>query len=101
MVRAQRTAPEVSAGRDTYARPIGEAHALDRPLPPTRDPLLPPVADEPGHRRRLREGGPGAKDRQGAHEKRPLTGHRRTPFRVALNSASEGSDSATDPDPAP
>src|SRR5207245_2789358 len=50
MVRAQRTAPEVSAGRDTYARPIGEAHALDRPLPPTREPLLPLAADEPGPR---------------------------------------------------
>src|SRR5437899_6087227 len=41
--------PEVSAGRDTYARPIGEAHALDRPLPPTRDPLLPLVAQERGN----------------------------------------------------
>src|SRR3989475_8947604 len=98
MVRAQRTAPQVSARRQTYARPIGEAHALDRPLPPTRDPLLPLVADEPGQRRRLREGGPGAKDRQGAHEERPLTGHRRGRVRVELESVFEGIDSGVDSD---
>src|SRR3989475_10372619 len=101
MVRAQRTAPEVSAGRDTYARPIGEAHALDRPLPPTRDPLLPLVADEPGQRRRLREGGPGAEDRQGAHEERPLAGHRRDRIRIELESVFEGIDAGVDTDPCP
>src|SRR5947209_7293676 len=56
MVRAQGTAPEIRAGRDSDARPVCEADALDCPLPPTRDPLLPLVADEPRQRGRLGEG---------------------------------------------
>src|SRR2546426_11415789 len=99
MVRSQGPAAEVRAGRDGYARSIREVDALDRPLPPHRNPLLPLVADEPRQRRRLREGGPGTEDRQGAHEERPLTGHLRDRVRVELESVFEGIDSRVDPDP--
>src|SRR2546426_9014128 len=99
MVRSQGPAAEVRAGRDGYARSIREVDALDRPLPPTRGPLFPLVADEPGQRGRLGEGGPGTKDRQGADEERPLTGHRRDRVRVELESVFEGIDSGVDPDP--
>ena len=99
MVRPEGSAAKIRAGRDSYARPVGEADALDRPVPPTRDPLLPLVADEPGQRRRLREGGPGPEDRQGAHEERPLAGHLRDRVRVELESVFEGIDAGVDPDP--
>src|SRR2546426_12294829 len=99
MVRAQGTAPEIGTGRDSYACAIRKVHALDRPFPPMRDSFLPLVADEPGQRRRLREGGPGAKDRQGAHEECPLTGHLRDRVRVELESVFEGIDSGVDTDP--
>src|SRR5207244_4488267 len=84
---------------DGYARSIREVAALDRPLPPTRDPLFPLVADEPGQRRRLHEGGPGTENRQGAHEERPLPGHRRDRVRVELESVFDRIDSGVDPDP--
>src|SRR5213594_2045100 len=77
MVRPQGSAAEIRAGCDPHARAVGEVYALDRPLAPTPDSLLPLVADEPGQRRRLREGGPGTEDLQGAHEERLLTGHLR------------------------
>src|SRR2546422_5131393 len=99
VVRPQGSAAKIRAGCDPHARAVGEVYALDRPLAPTPDSLLPLVADEPGQRRRLREGGPGAKDRQGAHEERPLTGHRRDRVRVELESVFEGIDSGVDPDP--
>src|SRR2546427_1034196 len=101
MVRAQRTAPEVSAGCDPHARAVSEVYALDRALAPMRDPLLPLVADEPRQRSRLREGGPGTKDREGAHEERPLTGHLRDRVRVELESVFDRIDSGIDPDPGP
>src|SRR5947199_3001761 len=99
MVRPQGSAAKIRAGCDPHARAVGEMYALDCPLAPTRDSLLPLVADEPGQRRRLREGGPGAKDRQGAHEERPLTGHLSDRVRVELESVFEGIDSGVDPDP--
>src|SRR3989475_8214803 len=64
MVRPQGSAAKIRACCDPHARAVGEVYALDRPLAPTPDSLLPLVADEPGQRRRLREGGPGTKDRQ-------------------------------------
>src|SRR3989442_13363571 len=57
MIRSQGTAAEIRSGRDSYARPVREVNALNRPLPPTRDPFLPFVADEPGQRCRVGEGG--------------------------------------------
>src|SRR5712691_1727370 len=47
MIRSPGSAAEVRAGRDSHARSIREVYALDRPLPPTRDPLLPLLADKP------------------------------------------------------
>src|SRR2546426_5173585 len=87
VVRPQGSAAKIRAGCDPHARAVGEVYALDRPLAPTPDSLLPLVADEPGQRRRLREGGPGAKDRQGAHEERLLTGHLRD--RVGIERSEE------------
>src|SRR3989454_6309825 len=101
MVRSQGTAPEIRPGRDSYARAVGEVDALDRPLPPMRDSLPPFVADEPGQCRRLRERGPRSKDRQGAHEERPLTGHLCDRVRVEFESVLEGIDAAVDSDPGP
>src|SRR2546426_2853581 len=98
MVRPQGSAAKIRAGCDPHARAVGEVYALDRPLAPTPDSLLPLVADEPGQRRRLREGGPGAEDRQGTYEERPLTGHRRDRVRVELESVFERIDSGVDPD---
>src|SRR2546426_815212 len=54
MVRPERSTAEVRPGRDTHTGAVGELDALDRPLAPTPDSLLPLVADEPGQRRRLR-----------------------------------------------
>src|SRR5712691_116618 len=51
VVGAQRSAAKIRAGRDPHAGPMGEADALDRPLPSMRDSLLPLVADEPGQGR--------------------------------------------------
>src|SRR5207245_7206717 len=101
VVRAQASAAAVRTRRHPYPRVMREVYALDRPLPPTRDPLLPFVADEPGQGRRLGEGGPRAENRQGAHEERPLTGHLRDRVRVEFESVFEGIDSGVDPDPCP
>src|SRR5438093_4030828 len=99
MIRAQGSASEIGPGRNTHTGTVGELDALDRPLPAMYDPFLPFVADETRQRRRLREGGPGAEDRQGAHEERPLTGHLCDRVRVELESVFEGIDSGVDPDP--
>src|SRR5207245_9809782 len=48
VVRAQGSSAKVCPSRHPHAGPVSEVYALDRPLPPTRDPLLPFVADEPG-----------------------------------------------------
>src|SRR2546422_8704589 len=48
MVRPQGSAAKIRAGCDPHARAVGEVYALDRPLAPTPDSLLPLVADEPG-----------------------------------------------------
>src|SRR2546428_11318590 len=86
VVRAQGSSAKVCPSRNPHAGPVSEVYALDRPLPPTRDPLLPFVTDEPGQRRRLGEGGPGTEDRQGAHAERPLPGHLRDRVRVEPDS---------------
>src|SRR5436309_5817637 len=99
VVRPQGSAAKIRAGRDPHTRAVGEVYALDRPLAPTPDSLFPLVADEPGQRRRLREGGPGAEDRQGAHEECPLPGHLRDRVRVELESVFDRIDSGIDPDP--
>src|SRR5437867_1393777 len=99
MVRPERSTAEVRPGRDTHAGAVGELDALDRPLPAMYNPFLPLVADEPRQRRRLREGGPGTENRQGAHEERPLTGHLRDRVRVELESVFEGIDCGVNPDP--
>src|SRR5437867_9923995 len=51
VVRPEGSTAKIRAGRDPHARAVGEAYALDRPLAPTSDSLLPLVADEPGQRR--------------------------------------------------
>src|SRR5438093_5715231 len=101
MIRAQGSASEIGPGRNTHTGTVGELDALDRPLPAMYDPFLPFVADETRQRRRLREGGPGPEDGQGAHEERPLTGHLCDRVRVELESVFEGIDSGVDPDPGP
>src|SRR5947208_14199782 len=47
VVRAKGPAAEIRSSRDPHAGAVGQLDALDRPLPPTRGPRLPFVADDP------------------------------------------------------
>src|SRR5213076_1568306 len=96
VVGPEGSAAEVRPRRDPHAGAVGQADALNRSLPSSRDALLPVVADESRDRRGRGEGGPRAEDRQRADEEHLLAGHRRDRVGIELEAVLQRVDSAVD-----